>query len=191
MFFPDGSYYWRLPTEGFANFNREEHQKDFSRDWGTYTNNGQQVRIMAPWAHMIAPWTRTGLKLQERFYRRVCSCDGMRIDGTYYRPGWEEVDARVADNYLRLYPDGRFEEKDLIKAAGIDADWYRLKVQGITEPTAGSGTYSINKNTLELRYSNGYVKRTAFYVHEEDASKRSPDPIMIGNYARWFHLLKP
>lgn len=191
MFFADGSYYWRLPAEGFANFDRAEHQKDFSREWGAYTNKGQTVRIMAPWAHMIAPWTRTGLKLQERFYKRVCSCDGMRLSGTYYRPGWEEVDARVADNYLTFYPDGRFEEKDLIKVAGIDADWYKLKVQGITEPTEGSGTYGINQNTLELLYSNGYVKRTAFYVHEEDANKRSPDPIVIGNYARWFHLRKP
>jgi hypothetical protein len=190
MFFPDGSYFWRLPNEGFANFNREEQQKDFSRDWGTYANDGDKVRIMAPWAHMIVPWTKTGLKLEERFYKRVCSCDGMRISGTYYRPGWEEVDARVANNYLTLYADGRFEEKNLIKAAGIEADWYRLKVQGIIEPTEGSGTYSINKNTLELRYSNGYLKRTAFYVHEEDVNKRSPDPIVIGVYARWFHLKK-
>jgi hypothetical protein len=191
IFFPDGSYYWRLPNEGFANFNRAEHQKDFSRDWGTYTNDGQKVRIMAPWAHMIAPWTKQGLKLQERFYKRVCSCDGMRISGTYHRPGWEEVDARVADNYLTFYPDGRFEEKDLIKAAGIEADWYHLKVQGITEPTEGSGTYSIYRNTLELRYSNGYVKRTAFYVHEDDVNKKSPDPVVIGILARWFHLRKP
>jgi hypothetical protein len=190
MFFSDGSYFWRLPNEGFANFNREEQQKDFSRDWGTYANDGEKVRILAPWAHMIVPWTKTGLKLEERFYKRVCSCDGMRISGTYYRPGWEEVDARVANNYLTLYADGRFEEKNLIKAAGIEADWYRLKVQGIIEPTEGSGTYSINKNTLELRYSNGYLKRTAFYVHEEDVNKRNPDPIVIGVYARWFHLKK-
>ena len=184
IFFPDGEYYWRLPAYGLVGFNKEESKRDFGWWWGKYIHEGQRVKIEAGYAHMYAQWAKDGLRLKDRVYKRVCSCSGMRISGTYHRPGWELEDVRLADNYITFHPDGRFDEKAFLHAARINRDGY----YGQEDPTSGSGTYTIDQNTVELRYSSGYVTRVTFYVHKEDETKRSPDPIVIGVYARWFRL---
>ena len=184
IFFPDGEYFWRLPAYGLANFNREEQKKDFGWWWGRYTNDGQKLRLESPHANIVSQWTKEGLRIQERIYKRACTCDGMKISGTYHRPGWEQVDDRISDNYITFYPDGKFEENDFLYAAAINRDGH----YGQADPTSGSGTYAISQNTLELRYTSGYITRVAFYVHREAENKRNPNPIVIGVYARWFRL---
>ena len=77
---------------------------------------------------------------------------------------------------IRFTPDGRFTERGLKDCVNLDQlvypDWPKL-------PDSGDGTYTIGRNTLEVKYDNdGPTRRMLFTTPDDPAN---PKRISIAN----------
>ena len=141
-FAPDGRAYSGHPSGGpSACF---ENEDPHSPSYGRYTLSGDVI---------VIKWNKqeTTQKLKRRAdgkleqdgatFHELQSCDGLKLDGTY-TVTW-------ADNsrtQIRFFKDGRFKATGLQDCVNLDQlvypDWPKL-------PAAGTGAYSIARNTLE------------------------------------------
>ncbi len=161
-FYPDGRVYHDDPDEGMA----------VPLDWaeacrntqcGTYrvagntvevrwsSGSGQRFRIEA--GGVLKPEGST------RRLRRLAPLDGLRLDGVYARVN-TGGDVAVGITFSR---EGEFREYNLLPYT----NWVMRGDRGQRQREVvgeGWGRYTIRRNTLELRYSNGLVARLMISV---------------------------
>jgi len=168
----DGRAYNGHPSGGpSACFENEDPR---SPSYGRYTLRGDEIVIR---------WNKqeTTQKLKLRgdgtleedgaTFHELQSCDGLKLDGTYTIT-W-------ADNsrtQVRFFKDGRFKATGLQDCVNLDQlvypDWPKL-------PAAGTGTYLIAHNTLEVKYDGGPTRRMFFFTPDDPAN---PKRISIANH---------
>lgn len=93
--------------------------------------------------------------------------DGLRLNATYAGNCYNNFEAT-----LQLTADGRFSERELLGCAWApirgnfhtDYETFRARLDDAERNRAGSGTYTIRANTLELRYASGRVVRLGVRV---------------------------
>lgn len=168
-FLPNGNVYWSLPPEGLLHFDQALTARWDPDDWGTYTikSNGE-IHVLRGPSRQLYVITRDGERLNNPpslgrgKFRPVPNADGLRLEGNYRR--WETEPA------LTFTADGRFRDGGAFKNFGtlVRPDGSHYQDDGVP----GSGTYTIEQNTLELRYSDGRVKRHPFIVFPENLAKR-------------------
>lgn len=168
-FLPDGHVFWSLPSEGLLFFDSAIAQRAYPNDWGTYEikNNGE-IHVLRGPERKLYVITRNGERLNnppslgKGSFRSVPPADGLKLEGTY-RWGSEKYPA------ITFTKDGNFRDEGFFpttEARRPDGTWYKRDTRG------GSGTYLIEQNTLELRYSDGRVKRFPFIAFPEDLAKQ-------------------
>lgn len=175
-FFPDGRALFVAPYEGLAS----------PYDWGQCAdgaicgaqegrgrrihvkwNNGfNQVFLRNPdgsiqeeqvWWEGHAP--RTKERHNQVRYLRMEAADGLRLEGHYaVRDGGREL---VSITFGR---DGSFVERNLIEPTNLILPYGEQERRNARAAGNGSGSYSIRRNTLELRYGDGRVWRFLFFV---------------------------
>jgi hypothetical protein len=167
-FLPDGYVYWSLPPEGLLNFDAALTARTDPDDWGTYTIKNGEIQVLRGPSKKLYVITRDGERLNnpaslgKGTFRPVPNADGLKLAGNYRRSATEPTITFTADGQFRdggvfryfgtlVHPDGSFYQDD-----GVP----------------GSGTYVIEQNTLELRYSDGRIKRHPFITFPENLAKR-------------------
>ncbi len=145
---------------------------------GTYRITGNELHIA--WSGAYAGQTAVYQIHQDGLdegtgpfaWRRLPSLDGLRLQGTYV-PASPPVDP----TRITFAPDGTFSEQGVIGYAG---SLYFLE-QGLTPPSGGSGTYTIQDWTLTLRYTDGSVVTMFCFVLPDD-DPRQPRQLLINTY---------
>lgn len=165
-FLPNGHVYWTLPAEGLRYFDPRVAQRVNPDEWGTYEILGSQVRVSIG-NNLRYAFVREGkqLKLQPhsgstsvRTYSPLATGDGLKLQGSYSRSDTDPV--------ITFSRDGNFRDEGIFRNFGTigraDGTTYQDDGRG------GTGNYLISQNTLELRYTDGRVKRFAFTALPED-----------------------
>lgn len=168
-FLPGGNVYWTLPAEGLLYFDPRIAQRASPDEWGRYQVNGNAVHVtLGGGLRYVFVREGDGLKLQPhsgsssiRTYSRLGTGDGLRLSGTYRR--------FTGEAGITFAKDGRFRDEGIFRNFGTmgrpDGSTYT------DDGVGGTGTYVIGQNTLELRYSDGRVKRTAFTALPENLAQ--------------------
>jgi hypothetical protein len=178
---PDGRAYTGHPAGGpVGRFEAEDLR---SPNWGRYTLRGDDVEIKWHFdrtlnrQHVQKLKHRADGKLEQEggaVYHRFNSCDGLKLDGTFGRTWGDGSKTRV-----RFTRDGRFTEQGL-KTCLADDDLVDPDLPKV--PERGGGTYSIARNTLEVKYDNGGPARRMFFGTPDDpADPKSVTRIAISN----------
>ena len=167
-FLPSGHVYWALPPEGLLYFDPVVAQRAHPDDWGTYEIKNGEIHILRGPGKSRYLITRSGERLNnppslgKGSFRPVPSADGLKLEGNYRRHQTEPT--------ITFTTDGTFRDGGVFRYFGTleRPDGTVYQDDGI----GGSGTYIIEQNTLELRYSDGRVKRHPFIVFPENLSKK-------------------
>jgi hypothetical protein len=167
-FLPNGNVYWRLPPEGLLYFDPAVAQRAFPSDWGTYEIKSGEIHILRGPEKRPYVITRTGDRLNnppslgKGSFRPIPSADGLKLSGKYRRSDQEPG--------ISFSTDGRFQDAGIFAGFGTaqrpDGSTYQDDGRG------GSGSYIIEQNTLELRYSDGRIRRVPFIAFPENLAKR-------------------
>jgi hypothetical protein len=167
-FLPNGNVYWSLPPEGLLYFDPLLTSRWDPDDWGTYTIKNGEIHVLRGPSKQLYVITRNGERLNnppslgKGTFRPVPSADGLRLEGNYRRSESEPT--------LKFTADGRFSDGGVFRNFGtlVRPDGSHYQDDGVP----GSGTYIIEQNTLELRYSDGRVKRHPFIAFPENLAKK-------------------
>ncbi len=167
-FLPGGNVYWSLPPEGLLHFDAGLTARWDPDDWGTYTIKNGEIHVLRGPSKQLYVITRSGERLNnppslgKGTFRPVPNADGLRLEGNYRRGESEPT--------LTFTADGKFRDGGVFRYFGTlvrpDGSHY------LDDGVPGSGTYIIEQNTLELRYSDGRVKRHPFIVFPENLVKK-------------------
>lgn len=176
-FYPDGRVYHDDPDEGMA-VPLDWAQVCRSTQCGTYSVTGGSV---------IIRWSSGGeLRLQRepggllkregstRRFRPLAPLNGLRLEGVYALLG---ADGEVATG-ITFSRQGEFREFNLLPHTNwtMRGDPARRRHEVVGE---GWGRYTIDRNTLELRYSNGLVARMMISVPPGVAANGDASTIMV------------
>ncbi len=157
VFFPDGNVIRHLPERGLKNFDFGREIKESRENCGRYRMIGDQVRIR--WSddtRAVGTREGTGLRIEGWQYAPAANSDGLQLNATY-RTDWAPAGPRI-----RFTSDGRFVENGILDSIDYSGP----------DKSPGSGTYTIEKNTIELHYSSGRDIPLSFYVFADDAGPR-------------------
>jgi hypothetical protein len=165
-FLPGGYVFWRLPSEGLLYFDPAVAQRAYPDDWGTYEIKNGEIHVLRGPQKKLYVITRNGERLNnppslgKGSFRPVPASDGLKLEGTYR---WSENTPAIV-----FTKDGNFRDEGFftgVDAVKPDGTFYKRDTRG------GSGTYVIEQYTLELRYSDGRVKRFPFIVFQEQLAQ--------------------
>ncbi len=167
-FLPDGNVYWSLPPEGLLYFEAALTARWDPDDWGTYTIKNGEIHVLRGPSKKLYVVTRNGERLNnppslgKGTFRPVPNADGLRLEGNYRRSESEPT--------ITFTADGKFRDGGAFRNFGtlVRPDGSHYQDDGVP----GSGTYIIEQNTLELRYSDGRVKRHPFIAFPENLAKK-------------------
>jgi len=164
-FFPDGRVISKVPRDGLSRFDFKSFQKEHPQECGTYTLSAGEARIIWPKRTVAAKLKADGkLSCDSATFSRLPACDGLKLQGTY--ASCLVSDKGVADSFISFSRAGKFREMNFLNnSAG----------------KGGSGSYRILRNTLELTYDNGTVRRELFWVNQSDIPKETIDSIVVAD----------
>ena len=168
VFFRDGNVIRHLPEKGLKNFDFGAELKE-SRDYcGRYRMIGDQFKIT--WADDTAvTGSKQGenLMIQDFSYQPAANSDGFRLNATYRTEG------APTGPRIRFSSDGQFVENGILDSVDYSG----------RNKAAGSGTYSIEQNTIELHYQNAHTVPLSFYVFASDQTGKRPKLIHLNSKA--------
>lgn len=161
-FYPDGRVFHDDPDEGMA-VPLDWAEACRSTRCGTYRVAGNTVAVR--WSSgseqhfQIAAGGVLEPEGSTRRFRPLAPLDGLRLDGVYARVN-TGGDVAVGITFSR---EGEFREYNLLPYTSWVLRGDRAQRQRAVVGE-GWGTYTIRRNTLELRYSNGLVARLMISV---------------------------
>jgi hypothetical protein len=171
-FAADGRAYNGQPSGGPAACFENEDSR--SPSYGRYTLNGDEIVIKWNKQEQAQKLKRSPdgeLEQDGATFHQLQSCDGLKLEGTY-TVTW----ADNSKTQIRFMKDSRFKATGLQDCVNLDQlvypDWPKL-------PAAGTGTYTIHHNTLEVKYDNGPTRRMLFMTPDDPAT--NPKRISIAN----------
>jgi hypothetical protein len=180
-FFRDGRVMVHMPEEGLERFDRDDWDRACAHTFcGTYTRAGGVVTVRWDDGDELVFDVEAGGALQRRgaaqSYRPTPPLDGLRLDGVYAQID-EVNDIELA--WARFTADGRFEERNLM----AHTQWVHFAPPGEEREAleGGSGTYTIRRNALELRYDGGPTAYFTIVVPPGNASNPGSSTLYVNN----------
>jgi hypothetical protein len=180
-FFADGTVYWGIvPMLGFDMARARGQDPEYA---GLYSTSGNKVSVsLGPSNRFVAVLNGSLLQVEDREYRLqgdpAKTPEGI-LDGVFRRedaqPG-EEL-ARRAIHFGR---DGTFEDQGIIEsitAAEI------VNGNPLPQRASGRGWYQLARNTLLLRYADGYEQRLPITIDLPEQSRGAPSKISVNTYS--------
>lgn len=178
LFLPGGRYCYGLPRGGTLDgFEPDKAGRAQNLSCGTYKMTGGQIQLYPHGSDVQTykfAFHGDTLELAGTTYDRVRPADGLRLDGVYANgrytstPGGGGV---AGETYFKFGRDGSFSEQGFTGYAGSSA--------ATSEASAGSGTYRVEGNTLELTFANGKEKRVTFFVDPQNPEQARPKLIYL------------
>lgn len=179
---PDGRAYNGRPAGGPAACFERDADELRSASYGVYTLKGDDIVIT--WNYDRTLNQQHTQKLKRRadgeleqdggggVFHKFEPCDGLKLDGTYATTWGDGTKTRV-----RFTRDGRFAEQGLKTCVNLE-DFVNPDLPKLPE-RGGTGTYSIARNTLEVKYDNGGPSRRTFFFTPDDPG----DPTRVARIA--------
>jgi hypothetical protein len=169
-FFPDGRF-----VEGFppAVMDQLDEDAEIARNpvgWGTYRMAGAWGEITFaktdPSDTEALVWKikeyEDRLLVDGDAYYRLEPCNGLKLEGTFRREDYRTTP--TAAQGITFAPDGRFVDEGAFQAAGVLVRSPSGSGDDFDDGVPGRGAYRIANYTIELRYSDGRVKRTSLFM---------------------------
>ena len=159
-----------------------EAQRARPNDWGTYEIKDGTVNILRGPGKRRYELPRDGENLQnppalgKGIFRRMPPSEGLRLEETYRQ--------NETGPSITFSMSGRFDDAGAFRYSGytrLDGTSY------VDDGVGGAGAYLIEQNTLELRYSDGRVKRFAFLT---DSSSLAKEPAVDYFSINWNVIMK-
>ncbi|MBE7492335.1 MAG: hypothetical protein HS108_11335 [Planctomycetes bacterium] len=172
-FFPDGRVMRMMPPEGLLNCRVDHWERYYARDCGRWQVNGDSldIRLGPPGTEPEVIWlTLRGDTLEDRgiLYRRVPAAPP-RPEGRWLHHDWQarEKKQQLGITFSR---DGTFKDEGF--GATLRTGWWQgaefVLQDALIGPKTGEGKWRVEKNTLELVYTDGRKRRYGCHMHEED-----------------------
>lgn len=168
VFFPDGNVISHLPEKGLENFDFGKEIRQSRDSCGRYRMIGDNFKVT--WADNSTQDGRKhggGIEFGGFTLAPAANTDGLKLSGIY-RGDRAPTDARI-----KFTSDGHFVENGI-----LDSAYYSGQ-----DKSPGSGTYTIQQNTLDLHYSTGRNVALSFYVFASDNTGPRPKLIHLNTYA--------
>lgn len=162
-FFPDGRVYVGFPSHGLHDIDSwwDEACERVPLFCARYTVSGNIIRVTYhEGQEKVYVRDNDGTLWHERdSYMKLAALDGLRLNGTYVASHRIDDDNPGA---IVFRHNGTFVERAFLAEIG----WDSVTHQPLSdEERAGAmGTYGVRGNTVELRYEDGRIIRTAVYV---------------------------
>jgi hypothetical protein len=168
----DGTFVEGQPNGGLDGFDRAGELRANPVGWGSWAMTGASGRVEFPAVPGVPGGAITWemslrgdvLWLGTRSYRKLDPGDGLTLNGTFMRADRNEF----ARQTITFTPDGRFTDQGVFRAASVTHRTPRNPFED-DDGRAGSGTYVIGNYTLRLRFSDGRVKQSFFFVPDGQA----------------------
>ena len=181
--FPDNHFQWGYYQVGYFNYNRAKELQTTPSFCGTYTRNGNNIRLnFADNSGYHPEYTvdaKGNLQSHSNNYTLIKfpGLTGKQIKGTYTADAYG-----VKPPQATFYLNGRFEDNALL-CMGQQVD-YSLPLDQADRQMAenkipGTGNYRIVDHSLILNYDDGRKRQLLLYIFEEEAGKPSPSLMML------------
>lgn len=154
VFFPDGTFFERLPQEGLDGMDRRRLRAEYPADWGRYRVEGRRLLLRRDGGaqEMTGEVLPSG-QLSTSGWGTLApapSVDGAVLDGMYAR---SFADPSSVPNPIAFRRDGTFEDAGVLNDLNL---YFSGQVIGQQYP-AGRGRYRVSSHTLVLSYADGRV----------------------------------
>jgi len=182
-FFTNGIVCHCLPNRGLVGYDLEKDSKTTPAFFGTYQLDGNKIHLIVAGKYNVIG-LRDGELLTVGGVVYSFRADPARsasraLDGVFWREG-ALVGSDLARWYIRFTRDGRFEDNGIV---GATANLEIVNGSPRFERPAGTGTYTLERYTLILRYSDGYVRQMPITVKPSELSKPVMSQIYINSYS--------
>jgi hypothetical protein len=179
-FFADGTVYWGIvPMLGFNMAQARQKDPEYT---GTYSVKGNTVSVsIGPSNRFVALLSGDLLRIEDREFtlegdpgkttERV-------LDGVFRRADAQPGED-LARRSIRFTRDGSFEDQGIIEAITVSEI---VNGNPVPQRTAGRGWYQLARNTLLLKYSDGYEQRLPITIGLAEQSRGAPAKISVNTY---------
>jgi hypothetical protein len=185
--FPDNHFQWGYYQRGYFNYNRSQELQTTPSFCGTYTRNGNNIRLnFADNSGYHPEYTvdaKGNLQSHSNNYMLIKfpGITSKQLKGTYTADAYG-----VTPPQATFYLNGRFEDNALL-CMGLQVD-YSLPLDQADRLSAenripGTGNYRIVDHSLILNYDDGRNRQLLLYIYEEEAGKPSPRLMMLTGVA--------
>jgi len=180
-FFADGTVYWGIvPMLGFDMARARQKDPEYC---GTYAVAGNKVTVsLGGGNRFVAVRSGNVLQIEDREYTLLgdpARTPTKKLDGVFMRedaqPGEE-----LARRSIRFTRDGHFEDQGIIETV-LPSEI--VNGEPIRERPSGRGYYQLARNTLLLRYSDGYEKRIPISIELPEQQKPRLTKISVNTYS--------
>jgi len=113
-------------------------------------------------------------------YKLLERGDGMRLEGTYRREGFQQLSSG-GQKGITFTRDGQFVDEGAFAAALVQVRKPVGSGEDFDDGRPGSGAYRIANYTLELKFSDGRTKRTCIFL-EPGVSKVNVRQFILNTY---------
>jgi hypothetical protein len=180
-FFADGTVYWGLvPMLGFDMARARQRDPEYT---GTYSVSGNKVTIaLTSGTRFVAVLSGHVLQIEDRPYTLVGDpgkSPSKALEGVYMREDAQPGED-LARRSIRFTRDGQFEDQGIVESIVPEEI---VNGNPVAERPNGRGTYQLARNTLVLRYADGYEKRLPIIIEIADQAKPALGKISVNTYS--------
>ena len=180
-FFADGTVYWGIiPMLGFDMARARQTDPEYA---GSYSTSGNKVSVsLGPSSRFIAVLSGNLLQVEDREYRLLgdpAKTSARVLDGVFRREDaqpWEELARRS----IRFAKDRTFEDQGIVEV--ITASEI-VNGNPLPKRVSGRGWYQLSRNTLLLRYRDGYEQRLPITIGLPEQGQGAPGKISVNRYS--------
>ena len=180
-FFADGTVYWGLvPMLGFDMARARQKDPEYC---GSYSVSGNKISVtMGGGNRFVAVLSGRIMQIEDRPYTLLgdpAKTPSRVLDGIFMREDAQPGED-LARRSIRFTRDGQFEDQGIVESV-LPSEI--VNGNPIPERPGGRGSYQLARNTLVLRYSDGYEKRIPITIDFADQEKPALSKISVNTYS--------
>jgi hypothetical protein len=191
VFFPDGRFMEGFPDQGMDKLNEDTEIRRNPVGWGTYNPSGGpdghgKITFLITDPNEKEPiiWDfkeyADHLQVNRDSYYLLEGCNDLKLEGTFRREDYKTLYAE-GKRGIAFTLDGQFVDEGAFAAAGVLVRKPVGTGEDFDDGRPGRGTYRIANYTLELKFSDGRIKRTSIY-RDPGASKEKAGDFYLNTY---------
>jgi hypothetical protein len=159
LLFKDGTIYQNLDVNP-DKLNIEQSKKDEPKNWGTWKKQGEDIVVQ--WPDETDTWEK------DTWYTTLAATKGEQISGTYRSlSGISNIQLGGSSTVIATATLSFSGNKFTYETFGGSTDSQTVAYGSKNK----AGTYTLNGNTIELRFNDGSVEKKFFYFYPGEGAK--------------------
>lgn len=180
-FFADGTVYWGIvPMLGFDMARARQKDPEYS---GSYAVASNRVTVsLGGDNRFVAVRSGNVLQIEDRQYTLLgdpAKTPSKSLEGVFMREDAQPGED-LARRSIRFTRDGQFEDQGIIETV-LPSEI--VNGEPIRERPSGRGFYQLARNTLLLRYSDGYEKRIPISIEMAQQQSSRLSKLAVNTYS--------